>query len=259
MKSSSGNGFPSWRFVTNHAHVLACIAADPSTRLRDIAVTVGITERTVAQIVGELEQAGYRGDLGAPVPLADALRRAPARSRAAGRPGAPLRALSVDGHIVRRPPGLKLDGGGLAKGLFADALARELGRYRGFAIDCAGDLRVAGPARAVHVASPFDGATLATFRISDGAVATSGIGRRSWIDGAGRPAHHLLDPSTGRPAFTGIVQATAVAPTGVEAEVRAKAALLSGPDQARAWLRHGGVLVFEDGDHAVVPDAPILH
>src|SRR4051795_5195925 len=59
MKSSSGNDSPTWRFVTNHAHVLACIAADPGTRLRDIAATVGITERTVAQIVRELEQAGY--------------------------------------------------------------------------------------------------------------------------------------------------------------------------------------------------------
>ena len=48
-----------WRFVTNHAHVLACIAEDPSGRLRDIAAAVGITERAVGQIVGELEQAGY--------------------------------------------------------------------------------------------------------------------------------------------------------------------------------------------------------
>jgi DeoR/GlpR family transcriptional regulator of sugar metabolism len=48
-----------WRFVTNHAHVLICIAADPTTRLRDIAATVGITERTVAQIINDLEQAGY--------------------------------------------------------------------------------------------------------------------------------------------------------------------------------------------------------
>jgi hypothetical protein len=39
--------------------VLACIAADPSARLRDVAVTVGITERSVGQIVSELEQAGY--------------------------------------------------------------------------------------------------------------------------------------------------------------------------------------------------------
>ena len=59
MKSSSGNDYHAWRFVTNHAHVLACIAADPTARLRDIAITVGITERTAAQIVSELEQAGY--------------------------------------------------------------------------------------------------------------------------------------------------------------------------------------------------------
>jgi DNA-binding IclR family transcriptional regulator len=45
--------------VTNHGHVLACIAANPNARLRDIAETVGITERTATQIVSELGQAGY--------------------------------------------------------------------------------------------------------------------------------------------------------------------------------------------------------
>ena len=59
MKSSPKDADHSWRFVTNHAHVLECIAADPSARLRDIAATVGITERTAAQIVKDLEQAGY--------------------------------------------------------------------------------------------------------------------------------------------------------------------------------------------------------
>jgi DNA-binding MarR family transcriptional regulator len=59
MKSSSRKGDHSWRFVTNHAHVLECISGDPTARLRDIAATVGITERTAAQIVNDLEQAGY--------------------------------------------------------------------------------------------------------------------------------------------------------------------------------------------------------
>ena len=59
MKSSSRKADHLWRFVTNHAHVLECIAADPSSRLRDIAATVGITERTASQIVRDLEQAGY--------------------------------------------------------------------------------------------------------------------------------------------------------------------------------------------------------
>ena len=48
-----------WSFVTNHAHVLQVISADPTARLRDIAQTVGITERTAAQIVNDLERAGY--------------------------------------------------------------------------------------------------------------------------------------------------------------------------------------------------------
>ena len=59
MRSSSGKEDQSFRFVTNHAHVLQVIAAEPTVRLRDIAQTVGITERTAAQIVNDLEQAGY--------------------------------------------------------------------------------------------------------------------------------------------------------------------------------------------------------
>jgi hypothetical protein len=59
MKSSSGKFDHGWRFLTNHAQVLTCIGADPSLRLRDIALSVGITERTAAQIVNDLEQAGY--------------------------------------------------------------------------------------------------------------------------------------------------------------------------------------------------------
>jgi hypothetical protein len=59
MKFGSGNNEHSWRFVTNHALVLQCIAADPTIRLRDVALKLEITERTAAQIVSDLEQAGY--------------------------------------------------------------------------------------------------------------------------------------------------------------------------------------------------------
>jgi DNA-binding IclR family transcriptional regulator len=48
-----------WKFLTNHAHVLLCIARDPEARLRDIAEQVGITERAVHRILGELEHSGY--------------------------------------------------------------------------------------------------------------------------------------------------------------------------------------------------------
>lgn len=59
MNPDSGNDVHEWRFVTNHAHVLAAISADVTARLRDIAAGVGITERAVAQIVRDLEEAGY--------------------------------------------------------------------------------------------------------------------------------------------------------------------------------------------------------
>jgi DNA-binding MarR family transcriptional regulator len=48
-----------WTFLTNHAHVLLCLARDPETRMRDVAEQVGITERAVQRIVSELEEAGY--------------------------------------------------------------------------------------------------------------------------------------------------------------------------------------------------------
>jgi Mn-dependent DtxR family transcriptional regulator len=49
---------PSWTFLTNHAHVLICLARDPQMRLRDVAEAVGITERAVHKIVAELEEGG---------------------------------------------------------------------------------------------------------------------------------------------------------------------------------------------------------
>jgi predicted transcriptional regulator of viral defense system len=47
-----------WTFLSNHSHVLLCIASDPDSRLRDVAERVGITERAVQKIVSELEEGG---------------------------------------------------------------------------------------------------------------------------------------------------------------------------------------------------------
>jgi thiamine biosynthesis lipoprotein len=106
--------------------------------------------------------------------------------------------------------------------------------------------------RAVHVDDPFGGRVLHTFHLTDAGIATSGIGRRSWLDEDGRPGHHLLDPATGRPAYTGVVQATAIAPTALEAEVRAKAAVLAGPEAATDWIPYGGVIVLDDARTHIV-------
>ena len=50
---------PDWTFLTNHAHVLVCIAEEPDVRGRDIAARVGITERAAQSIIADLVEAGY--------------------------------------------------------------------------------------------------------------------------------------------------------------------------------------------------------
>ena len=52
-------GSHGWTFLTNHAHVLLCIAEEPDILMREVAVRVGITERATQRIVAELEHAGY--------------------------------------------------------------------------------------------------------------------------------------------------------------------------------------------------------
>ena len=50
---------PDWTFLSNHAHVLLCIAKEPEVRLREVAHRVGITERAVQRIVADLEEGDY--------------------------------------------------------------------------------------------------------------------------------------------------------------------------------------------------------
>jgi len=78
----------SWSFLTNHARVLLRIAQDPGSRLRDIAATLGITERSAYGIVTDLTRAGYvvkekdgrrnRYQIQTHLPLPDSVGREPA-------------------------------------------------------------------------------------------------------------------------------------------------------------------------------------
>lgn len=212
-----------------------------------------------ATLLDEIEQTGYKEDrLRGSVALPMQLAMAPPRRPAGPRPDGRWRRIEVDGAAgtVTRPPGVKLDGGGIVKGLAADILSEVLGTHASYAIDCEGDMRVGGTAhaeRTVQVPSPFDaGTSLHDFALSEGVVAVTGISKRSWLGERSAPMHHLLDPASGRPAYTGVVQATALAPTALEGEALVKAAVLSGPDAAAGWLRHGGVVVFDDGSHTVI-------
>jgi FAD:protein FMN transferase len=235
--------------------VSATMALFVKATLRAAALSGGLVDPTLG---GEIEDAGYAGRLpDGGLPLAETLRRAPARRPATPDPRARWKQIRLDAdeRTLTRPPGVRIDSGGIAKGLVGDVLAAALGGHAAFAIDAAGDIRVGGSAglvRPIHVASPFDDSTIHAIELAHGAAATSGITRRSWVASGGRPAHHLLDPSTGEPAFTGVLQVTALAPTGVRAEALSKAALLSGPDGAAGWLRHGGLVVFDDNSIQIV-------
>ena len=210
-------------------------------------------------ILRGLERAGYTESLAgrAPAPLSLAVAAAPARAPAHPHPAAQWRRIQIDAdrRAVRLPRGVRLDLGGSAKGMAVDVAAGMLSRLPAFAVDAGGDLRlggVDGAARAVAITHPLDDHSVHQFMLSAGAVATSGLRTRVWAGGRGF-AHHLIDPSTMAPAWTGVIQATAMAPSTLEAETLAKVALLRGPLAGRAVLeRFGGALILDSGELIVV-------
>jgi FAD:protein FMN transferase len=237
---------------------LCALNADPratvpaSALLRD-AVRAGLwAARASAGLVDPclldaLERAGYarsftnNGNRGQTPPGG----QTPLLRPAAAREAAPWRRILVGPDCIARPRGLRLDLGGSGKGHVADLVARGLGGR--WLVDCGGDLRVGG-SWDIDVAHPWRAELAGRFNGTDGAVATSSVVARAWEGG-----HHLLDPATGLPAHTGVVAATAIAPTTLAAETLAKTAVLRGPDGAREVLgAAGGLFVHADGDVELV-------
>lgn len=149
---------------------------------------------------------------------------------------------------VRVPPGTTLDAGGIGKGLAADLVCEEIMSLgaTGVMVNVGGDLRVMGGAPGprgwtVGIDSPYDGGgSLAILHIADGGVATSTPVHRRWrIEG--RPAVHLIDPGTGRPATTDVASATVIAAHGWMAEAFAKAAALEGAGAACDLIDDAGL------------------
>lgn len=243
----------------------------PASELLREAVKAGLAaaERSGGLVdptlVREIESTGYRASrAGVPgAPLGAALEEAPPRRPAGPDPEARWRSFAVDDRAgaVIRPPGLLFDTGGTGKGLAADMVVAQLRGYSRFVVDCGGDIRIGGPDALVSpyevfVEHPLTGERAFVLRLGSGGVATSGLNVRIWRGEDGRYAHHLLDPSTGEPAWTGLIGVTALGDTAVEAETISKAALLSGPDGARAILaERGGLMVHDDG--RVEPVGPL--
>ena len=215
----------------------------------------GLVDPTLA---GEIEAVGYSisQEDWTPASVREALAAAPPRRPARPRTPARWREIEIDQErgTVRRPPGLRIDTGGTGKGLAADAVAHRLRAYSRFVVDCGGDIAVGGVGAqldpiSIEVEHPLTGECVHTLALAGGGVATSGLNVRIWRRPDGRFAHHLLDPSSGEPVWSGLIGATALAPTALEAETLSKLALLTGPGGARTALaEHGGLVIHDDGD-----------
>ncbi len=218
-------------------------------------LTGGLVDSTLA---GAIEAVGYRDSLAGarPVPLQEALTSAPPRRAASPGPRGAWREIHVDrcAGTISRPVGVRVDSGGVVKGLAADLVAQLFAGYERFAVDAAGDLAIGGVRAArrpyeVEVEHPLSGEHVHAVPVSAGGIATSGLNSRMWRREDGTIAHHLLDPSTGEPAWTGLLMVTALGRSALEAETLAKWALLSGPAGARRVLgAQGGLAVHDDGD-----------
>jgi FAD:protein FMN transferase len=256
---------------------LCALNADPrplveASELLRRAVKAGLwaAERTEGLVdptlVHELESVGYAASRAgvAPASLTEALALAPARRPATPSLNRRWRTIEVDDvrGQIKRPPGTVFDTGGTGKGLAADIVAGALRGYSRVVVDCGGDVRVGGFAAQalpfeVQIEHPLTGVRAHSLRMGAGGIATSGLNVRVWRREDGTYAHHLLDPATGKPAWTGLVGATALGDTALEAETTAKAALLSGPDGARELLaRRGGLIVHESEEIEVIGPLP---
>jgi thiamine biosynthesis lipoprotein len=135
--------------------------------------------------------------------------------------------LDVAPGRARLAPSAGIDLGGIAKGWMADRLAERLGPN--VLVNLGGDLRArgGGPEGAGWPVGLGD----ATLLLAGHGAATSSVLRRRWGDGL----HHLIDPRTGRPAVSGLVEVSVVAASAVDAEIVAKAALIAGSELAPAF------------------------
>lgn len=213
----------------------------------------GLLDPTILPALIEHGYARTRRDA-TPVGLLAALRDAPPRRPARPHPGGAWRQVRISrvNGTITRPPGLRLDVGATAKGWLADRCGALLHAHARWAVDLGGDLRVGGPqARSrpfvVEATAPLRATPAARLVLSSGAVATSGIDRRLWRRPDGAPAHHLIDPATGAPAWTGLLTVTAVAASGEEAELIAGATLLRGPGAIGRLSLSGGLAIDDHG------------
>jgi thiamine biosynthesis lipoprotein len=165
---------------------------------------------------------------------------------------------------ITLPAGSALDFGGIAKGMVVDA-ALELLNRRGVTtalVSAGGDLSVRGLPPGLHSWSVLVGDDPAgqVVPLARGALATSGVARRSWLQG-GRRRHHLVDPATGESAENDLREVTVAAECCKTAEVAATASVVLGSRLGSDLLsryRLAGRFTYRDGAQKTVGVWPSL-
>lgn len=127
----------------------------------------------------------------------------------------------VEGRTIELAAGTRLDLGGIGKGYAVDRVAELLAVAGPCLVNAGGDLAVRGGSWPVGITDEL------TVELTRGGIATSGRDRRRWRR-SGEERHHLIDPTTGRPATGAPLRVTVVADSATAAEVAAKAAFLGG-------------------------------
>jgi thiamine biosynthesis lipoprotein len=163
-------------------------------------------------------------------------------------------------HSVRLPRDVAFDAGGIGKGLAADLVVAQLrlAGAQGVCMNIGGDLRVEGDGPrgdgwTIDLDHPLGAASPGRVHLRAGAVASTWRTKRAW--GNDKSRHHLIDPVTGAPAFTGLAGVSVLTAEAWWAEVLAKAAFLAGPDAGAALIEeHGAVGLLVD-DHGVAHNA----
>ena len=179
--------------------------------------------------------------------------------------------LDLDGPrrtTVTRTPGAGFDLDGVGKGWLADRALHLLDQYPGAVVDADGDVavRVApGDRWEIGVADPRGAGDLLAVIVLADEPGAAGWGRRTWgvatsgtsVHRFGPAAHHLIDPRTGRPAVTDVIQATVLASGAAAAEAFAKSAVILGSAAGLDFLDRSGVagaiLLLEDGRVLALP------
>ncbi|HET7482099.1 MAG TPA: FAD:protein FMN transferase [Actinomycetota bacterium] len=126
---------------------------------------------------------------------------------------------------VTRPPGVRIDLGGVAKGWTAWS-ALDLFEGEGL-VDAGGDIALRGTWK---IDVTHDGMHVTDLVVNDCGVATSGVDRRRWTGG-----HHIIDPRTSIPAVTDVIAATVVATTTMVAETVARSIVIRGGIEGLEW------------------------